>query len=387
VDAITLQASGPAEAARALRKKLKHGQSHQQYRALIILGALVENAGPRFHAAFSDDQIVDAFKQLSYDPQTDMKVKKKLLLMLASWRNQYQNDASMSMFAGLYTQCRGDSRMRSPSAEAPTIINGTIKEEKKKAKQKQEQERRNKVEEAKRKKAKAGRVPFNLEKERPNVLTTIAATSQASSNLTNAIMLVNTQSESIQDNERVRECLERAKQARKSVVRYIQLVEDEDLIGALIETNDRIVAAIRLYDDSVKGTEDAQDDTKEITRDLAATQIESNEYESHETASSQREIAHPDLRDLSFGPLGSSSSKLPMPIKPTKLSDKFFDAGRNSLSDFSDYEPDEEAHDGEGYSPPRQYIRNDATANKTRAVPDSQEEDPFADPFADERAI
>jgi hypothetical protein len=95
-----------------------------------------------------------------------MKVKKKLLLMLASWKNQYQNDPSMSMFAGLYGQCRGVSRMQSPPAEASTVSNDTRKEEKKKAKQKQERERRNKeAEEARRKKtAKAGRVPFNLER-------------------------------------------------------------------------------------------------------------------------------------------------------------------------------------------------------------------------------
>ena len=93
-----------------------------------------------------------------------MKVKKKLLLMLASWRNQYQNDPSMSMFAGLYGQCRGVSRMQSRPTEAPAVGSDTSKEEKKKARQ--ERERKNKeAEEAKRKKtAKAGRVPFNLER-------------------------------------------------------------------------------------------------------------------------------------------------------------------------------------------------------------------------------
>jgi len=161
------------------------------------------------------------------------------------------------------------------------------------------------------------------------------------------------------------------------------------LIGALIETNDRIIAAIKLYEDSVEETEGAQDDIKEITRGLAATQIGSNDHESHEeTASSQGERVHPDLHDLSFGPLGSSSaSKLPAPIKPSKLSDNYFDARRSSLSDFSDYDSGGEAHDAERYSPPRQYIHNDVTSNKTRALPDSHEEDPFADPFADDCAI
>jgi hypothetical protein len=117
-------------------------------------------------AAFSDDQIVDAFRQLSSDPNADKKVKKKLLLMLASWRDQYQNDTSMSLFAGLYRQCKSDYRVQSPPPElAHMVIQDTGKEEKKKAKQKEREERKKKEEEAKRMKtAKSGRVFFNLEK-------------------------------------------------------------------------------------------------------------------------------------------------------------------------------------------------------------------------------
>ena len=37
VEAIKLQATGPAEAARAIRKKLKYGNVHRQIRALTIL--------------------------------------------------------------------------------------------------------------------------------------------------------------------------------------------------------------------------------------------------------------------------------------------------------------------------------------------------------------
>ena len=117
-------------------------------------------------AAFSDDQIVDAFRQLSSDPNGDQKVKKKLLLILASWRDQYKNDASMSLFAGLYRQCKSDYRVQSPPPElAHMVIQDTGKEEKKKAKQKEREERKKKEEELKRlKTAKARRVPFNLEK-------------------------------------------------------------------------------------------------------------------------------------------------------------------------------------------------------------------------------
>jgi LAS seventeen-binding protein 5 len=153
----------------------------------------------------------------------------------------------------------------------------------------------------------------------------------------------------------------------------------------LIEANDRIVAAIDMYEEAAE----SPDATKEIARGLAATQIDIPKSKGHEspdeTEPLQTRKVHPDLQDLSFGPLGASSSKLPTPIKPSKLSDNYYDSGRNSLSDFSDYEySGEEAHNAKIYSPPRRnvHISHDASANKIRPLPDS-EEDPFADPFAD----
>jgi hypothetical protein len=164
----------------------------------------------------------------------------------------------------------------------------------------------------------------------------------------------------------------------------------------LIETNDRIVAAIHLYEDAIRAAE-SPDASKEITRGLAATRIDHSKNNGRESPDEtgpsqveQVERVHPDLQDLSFAHLGSSSSKLPAPIKPSKLSDNYYDARRNSLSDFSDYESSgEEAHNAKIYSPPRKYVHisDNVSTNKTRSLPDSQEEDPFADPFSDERAI
>ncbi len=48
VEVIKLQGSGPTEAARAIRKKLKYGNVHRQIRALVLLDGLIQNAGPRF---------------------------------------------------------------------------------------------------------------------------------------------------------------------------------------------------------------------------------------------------------------------------------------------------------------------------------------------------
>ena len=80
------------------------------------------------------------------------------------------------------------------------------------------------------------------------MLTCIANASQAANNLVNAITLVNPETDNVQTNERVQECLGKAKVCRKPIVRYTQLVENEELIGTLIDTNERIIAALEMYD-------------------------------------------------------------------------------------------------------------------------------------------
>ena len=82
--------------------------------------------------------------------------------------------------------------------------------------------------------------------------------------------MVNREQEPIEANPRVQECLSAAKDVRNHLVRYIQvsvffalaflspqakfmsthiqLVEDEELIGTLLETNERIIQALEMYD-------------------------------------------------------------------------------------------------------------------------------------------
>jgi len=60
--------------------------------------------------------------------------------------------------------------------------------------------------------------------------------------------LVNREKESITENLRVQKYLEEAKASRKKIIRYIQIVEDEDYIGTLLQTNETIITSLQLYD-------------------------------------------------------------------------------------------------------------------------------------------
>lgn len=87
-----------------------------------------------------------------------------------------------------------------------------------------------------------------VRREKPQILNHLAVSSRSCTNLVNALQHVNRERESVSSNSRVQTSLERVKTERKQLVRYIQLVQDEEMVGALIEANERIVIALQLYD-------------------------------------------------------------------------------------------------------------------------------------------
>ncbi|KAI0034162.1 hypothetical protein K488DRAFT_77420 [Vararia minispora EC-137] len=385
IESIDLQPTGIAEASRAIRKKIKHGSAHQQYRAMVV-------------TTFADSMLTDAIKHLATDPGTDSKVKRKTIAVLASWHRQFADDRSMAAVAGLYRQVKPAEPPRRPQVDRTTLEEEERRhrdeeaarkasKEEAKLKAKRAKEQAKAEGEARRRKAKekptarSQRKPFNFEEEKPKVLEAIATASSAANNLVNAITLVNTEHDSLLTNARVQECLERVKQVRKPIVRYIQLVENEEFIGTLIETNERIIAALETYD-KLSNPEVTEQDVESVQQGLAAVKIGDSEVSKLQEkqraavrrAAGRREPRlidgddaaytgqvsshmHPDLQDLSFGELGAEQ----------RLN------RHGSLSDYSDYESsNEETHNAR--SGPSTVQRS----ARVQAV-----EDPFADPFAD----
>jgi len=261
-------------------------------------------------------------------------------------------------------------------------------------------------------KSKPKRKPFNFEEEKPKILTQIAGAAQSANNLVNAITLVNRENETLQENERVQECIAKVKQERKPIVRYIQLVENEDMIGTLIETNERIIAALEMYDTLSKPVV-TQEDVENVQKGLAAAKIEGSELtklQEKQRAAVDRAVrsgsvrgrvgeqVHPDLQDLNFGELGEAKSGLPPPLRPNgrRTPSDEDDVGRGSLSDFSNYESsDEETHkrnsrnaasSSNDYSKRHAYPGvSDLDVSTKRALLDDY--DPFADPFGDSHGV
>lgn len=102
---------------------------------------------------------------------------------------------------------------------------------------------------------------FDYEKEKPAILNHLAVSSRSASNLVNTLQHINRDKESVASNAKVQQTLAAVKNERKVLVRYIQLCQDEEMVGALIEANERIMIALQLYDKLAKPpTSDSDDD-------------------------------------------------------------------------------------------------------------------------------
>ncbi|KAI6362219.1 hypothetical protein MCOR25_006291 [Pyricularia grisea] len=287
VEVIKLQPTGPTEAARAIRKKLKYGSVHRQLRALTLLDGLIENAGPRFQKTFADEPLLERLRFCGTSELSDPDVKKKCSLMFRAWAVSYANTPGLEGIARLHKQMprrkqavtqdrskviretennpfteeeAAGSRRAGPSSPVSLPVTGRIesfssfgssKDKKKKDKAKH---------------GKSGSRSFNLAAEQDQMKSTIAESSIAATNLTNALQSVNREIERVSHNATAVKHFEACKQLRRKILRYIHYVESEDWLGSLLHANDELITALMTFeqlDRSIDADSDSEDDMAE----------------------------------------------------------------------------------------------------------------------------
>ncbi|TVY87634.1 Protein lsb5 [Lachnellula willkommii] len=303
VEAIKLQATGPAEAARAIRKKLKYGNVHRQIRALTLLDGLIQNAGARFQLTFADEMLLERLRVCGTSDLSDPLVRDKCKVLFRSWATEYKNVRGLERIAALYKELPRRKRVVTqdqskvlreteqnpfeddedefpPPAPAPASAPGNsrntslsqlgqssrtsnsifnlsapITASKKAAK-------KDKDKKGGKKKSK----PFNLEAEKDTMKNCIAEASVASTNLLNALRLINREKEQISENQAAVHHFDICKLLRRKILRYIQLVEAEQWLGALLHANDELVTALMTFeqlDRSIDADSDSDDELAE----------------------------------------------------------------------------------------------------------------------------
>ncbi|TLD18256.1 VHS subgroup [Venturia nashicola] len=366
VEVVRIQDTGPTEAARAIRKKLKYGNMHRQLRSLTILDGLIQNAGSRFQRTFADEPLLERLRLMPRDEMVDSDVRAKCNILYKQWAVAYKNTPGMSNIATLYKQL---PRTRKPRPSQSRVVRETEEE----AAQEHNSppsspaapprsshhlpsaswtpQRQVQLEKTERgssffrssKDKKGKRKPFNLEKETGQILDTIASATVASTNLINALKLINRENQRVSDNPECKNRFDTCKVLRRQILRYIQLVESEKYIGSLLSANDELVKALMAYEVMDKSIDDDSDsDDPEYEAAMAAKRV-SGHGDTHEV-----------FQSLSLNENATSPPKPPRPAmhlgKPPPVPTTSFSGKQRMPEPDSEEEDEPEEDDNDPFS-------------------------------------
>ncbi|KAH6640466.1 hypothetical protein F5144DRAFT_589935 [Chaetomium tenue] len=254
VEVVNLQDTGPREASRAIRKKLKYGNLHRQLRALTLLDGLIQNAGPRFQRSFADEALLERLRFCGTAELSDPEVKKKCRELFAGWAAEYKNTPGMGEETPrrkrVVTQQEskviretenpfGEDEEEDDGKPGPAGPSGGHSRTSSLPSPLAKQPSSGSHDTKKSKKDKRGKRPkFNLAAEQEQMKIVIAEASIAATNLTNTLQTINRERERISDNQIAAHRFEECKQLRRKILRYIQHVEAEQWLGSLLNAND-----------------------------------------------------------------------------------------------------------------------------------------------------
>lgn len=245
---IKLQYSGPTEAARAMRKKLKYGTVKEELKSLDLLNCIVCNGGKDMTEIYNDRKLLQQLRDMSVNTQLDKSVRVRVINMAIFWHNNFEE--KYKYYKGVV-----DLKSRMPDYERK------IKKQQKnidfmndEAIHDDEQPHTNA---ALNKKYKIPKI--NLEAESPRIKLLIAESTTCSINLTNSLHTLSANQHPSTD-DKTQQNFEKARVVRRKILRYLQLVDSEEFLGSLIHANEELVSALKLYTECAERVDGDSDD-------------------------------------------------------------------------------------------------------------------------------
>lgn len=186
---------------------------------------------------------------------------------------------------------------------------------------------------------------FNLEREKPQILQAIAASSVASTGLNNALKIVNRERERVSSNAEVMKRFETCKNLRRQILRYIQLVETEEFLGGLIHANEELVNALMSFEIMDKSIDDDSDSELEEAQHLSRQQARSEQAATREAEKmvANLSVSGPPKPPRPVQAPTQIAMPPPRPVgsSPGNTKARQIDPETESESDFDDDDPDD----------------------------------------------
>lgn len=170
---------------------------------------------------------------------------------------------------------------------------------------------------------------FSIERERPQILETLASASVASTNLLNALKHVNRETTRISEDAECINQFELCKKLRHQILRYIQHIESEEFLGGLIHANEELVTALMAFEVLDKSYDYDSDSDDDVLSGNWRSKTEMDEEMSQ-----------------SFNGLSVNPPKPPRPTRPVSLSLASSSQGTRRILD-SESETESEEEDDE----------------------------------------
>lgn len=239
----TLEAnpSATADVSRTIRKALGDKDAHVQKRALTVLEVLVEFGPREFRTTFLDEKLHTRIRYVALSEPTPPAVRRKLMLILLSWSRHFMRDPEMAKVARLYGECGGVNRVpevghehgeianipdivvaSAPRREAPALVSQRLS-----------------VSDA----------------EHSSVVGTIAFAEQNANELLEAIVQSKNTGHDVLLDNRVRMLLNSVLAEQRRIVSFIHVVQDEEFLSQLINTNDKVIDVLNRVQFAAAGAE------------------------------------------------------------------------------------------------------------------------------------
>lgn len=343
-----------------LTKSRKYGTVDQQLRALTVLDGLIENAGPRFQRAFADEPLLERLRVCATDSLSDADVKRKCSILFEQWEASYKETPGMGRLAALNRQLpkrkkpvtqaqskvlretepspnddpfsNDESEPSTPAVASPSRPTFNPSSSNVSSGSGFASSFRSSARKDKKTKTGKGVKPkaFNIEKEKPEILQTIASSSIASTNLMNALKLIDRQHKRVSEDTETLKRFEVCKGLRRQILHYIQHIESEQWLGSLINANDGLVEALMAFEVLDKSIDDDSDsDGGGLIND-----------DEHPPAMPARPTVHQPKSSISRDLAGMSLGNLPPAQPPTVILSG--ESGPSYEADSGSDDPDDE---------------------------------------------
>ncbi|GME69280.1 unnamed protein product [[Candida] boidinii] len=302
---------GAIEAARAIRKKLKHGSVEQQWHSLKLLELLVANGTSNLKNLYNDERLIQAIKfKITADPTVvDKRIRKRCIQLAIGWKNEYENDPTRQGLYSIYVSTGIDRKINKLHGDrsnggsggrrnrnrrtVPDFMNDVPDESTpfdevyetsssetssvseysrdaplppppqssasgRNSARKQSGNTRSNNDNDKpktnRELDRRFRIPkIDYSKENPKILKLIAESTSDAVMLDNILQTLDWEHGDLSiHSSKANDQFDKCRAIRRKVLRYLQLVDKEEFLGPLLHANDQLVTALKKYEEYSK---------------------------------------------------------------------------------------------------------------------------------------